>query len=703
MIGRAGLLLVTCAVLSIAAAAQPPDQRPPVTFRSEINFVEIDAIVTDREGRFVADLAKDDFRIVEEGKPQAIAAFNLVRIPIERTLSTGLAGALVEPDVATNREGFDGRIFMLLLDDLQTDLSRTPFVRKAAREFVERHVSGNDLVAVTFTGSRSDAQDFTGSRARLVAAIDRFTGRKLKSKTAAMIEEDDMTKNVMELSPDKKPRVSEDPYAAERHLHARSSLSVLQTMADYLGGIRGRRKGLIYVGEGIDHELVDVIDVGRVTIKRDTAGVRESMRDAVAAATRANVSVYTIDPRGLATGQEAAIGLPTVTFDPRSELDPRKMLDEMNRSQLWMRAVTEETGGIAFLNTNDTAAPLARIVDDSSSHYILGYYAPAGRKDGRFRRVEVSVTRPGLQVRARTGYYAPGGEKPPGKTSGLHTSPELLEAMKNPLPVGELTFAAAAVPFKGSPPHASIALVVEVDPATLAFSQRGEVRATDLELQVSASDPGARTSHHASHHVAELRLRPERYQDVMKEGVRITRRLDLRPGRYRLHLGLRDSTSGTVGTLLTDLDVPDFAASPLSVSGVVLVSAAATRMPTVEPDRALTTLLPGDQTARRVFPAHDTLALFAEIYVNALNPPHVVRVRSTIRTIGGAEVFSAQAEHTSAELAQSAPDAKQGAGFGHRVTIPAGRLGPGDYILRVQAQRSTDDTSVVRELPFRIR
>ncbi len=118
-----------------------------------------------------------------------------------------------------------------------------------------------------------------------------------------------MTKNVLDLSPPGQPPPSpEDPYAAERHLHARSSLAVLERLSEYLGGIRGRRKVLVYVGEGIEHELVDVIDVNRVTISRDTAGVRESMRDAVAAATRANVSVYTIDPRGLSTGQEAASG-----------------------------------------------------------------------------------------------------------------------------------------------------------------------------------------------------------------------------------------------------------------------------------------------------------------------------------------------------------------------------------------------------------
>ncbi len=244
--------------------------------------------------------------------------------------------------------------------------------------------------------------------------------------------------------------------------------------------------------------------------------------------------------------------------------------------------------------------------------------------------------------------------------------------------------------------------MVEVDPSKLAFSRQGDVEATDLELQLSATDPGARTSHHASHHIAELRLRPQTHERVLREGVRITRRLELRPGRYRLHLGVRDRTGGALGTLLTDLDVPDFSTPPLAVSGVVLVSAAATRMPTVESDRALTALLPGDQTARREFPANDTLALFAEVYVNDLTRPHTVRVTTSVRSEDGAEVFAARAEHDSAELAKAGGDDRS-AGFGHRVTIPAERLGPGRYVLRVQAQRSIDDAPVMREVPFRIR
>lgn len=236
------------------------------------------------------DVTKGDFEIVEEGKRQAISTFSLVRIPVDRSLSTGLARETVEPDVVSNRVAVSGHIFLLLLDDLQTDPCRTHFVRQTAREFIERHVSANDMVAVAFTSGRSNAQDFTTSRTRLAAAIDRFSGVKLKGKTAAVIEAKDMNREVLDLrSRLRPPPPPEDPYAPERMMRAKASLEVLERMSEYLGGIRGRRKALVYLGEGIDHDLVDLVEINRPTVQRDVAGVRERMRDTIAAATRANV------------------------------------------------------------------------------------------------------------------------------------------------------------------------------------------------------------------------------------------------------------------------------------------------------------------------------------------------------------------------------------------------------------------------------
>src|SRR5688572_3208325 len=141
-------------LILVAAVAQAPPQppaqprpssQPPVTFRVEVNYVEIDASVTDAQGNFVRTLTKDDFQILEDGKPQTVSAFSMVDIPIERVDPPLFAKAPIPADVATNRTPFEGRVFVLVLDDLNTRSNRTLRTRAAARQFVERFVGANDI------------------------------------------------------------------------------------------------------------------------------------------------------------------------------------------------------------------------------------------------------------------------------------------------------------------------------------------------------------------------------------------------------------------------------------------------------------------------------------------------------------------------------------------------------------------------------
>src|SRR6516165_9293759 len=176
---RAAALMVVFsgALLSAGQQAQPSPQAP--TFKAQVEFVEVDALVTDQQGNFVRDLTKDDFQVFEDGKLQTISTFTLVDIPIERLERPLFAALPIEPDVQTNERPFDGRVYVLILDDLHTDPFRTQRVKLAAHQFIERHLGSNDLMAVLFTGGRSrDAQEFTTNKRLLLAAVDRFMGQK---------------------------------------------------------------------------------------------------------------------------------------------------------------------------------------------------------------------------------------------------------------------------------------------------------------------------------------------------------------------------------------------------------------------------------------------------------------------------------------------------------------------------------------------
>lgn len=175
-------ILSLAAVLLIAVAgpaarqpqpppAQPAAPQPPVTFRAEVNYVEVDARVLDAQGRFITGLTANDFQVLEDGQPQKVTAFSVVNLPVERAPRPLFASRPIEADVATNLTGVDGRVYVIVLDDLHTNVQRSPRVRAAARQFIERYVGANDLAAVVHTSGRSDAgQEFTNNPRRLLAA-----------------------------------------------------------------------------------------------------------------------------------------------------------------------------------------------------------------------------------------------------------------------------------------------------------------------------------------------------------------------------------------------------------------------------------------------------------------------------------------------------------------------------------------------------
>ena len=157
-------------------------QEPAVTFRTEINAVEVHAIVTDESGTFVTTLSRDDFEIYEDGELQTPTVFALIDLPIERPFTPTYATEPVESDVRATTRTFDVRLYVLALDDLHTSFTRTTDVQDAARHYIEQHFGTNDLAAVVHTSGREDAaQEFTNSRSLLLAAIDKFQGRKLPS------------------------------------------------------------------------------------------------------------------------------------------------------------------------------------------------------------------------------------------------------------------------------------------------------------------------------------------------------------------------------------------------------------------------------------------------------------------------------------------------------------------------------------------
>ncbi len=693
-------LLAVAAAAGVVGAQQAPappprpDAQPPaVTFKVEVNYVEIDAVVTDAQGNFARNLTKDDFQVTEDGRPQTLSIFSPVDIPIEHADPPLFAKTSIPPDVVSNRTPFEGRMFVLVLDDMNTRFHRTARTRMAARQFVERYVGANDLVAVVNTGGRTKAmQDFTSNRQLVLAAIDNAMGQGTDSATSAALK--DYANNREVPNGAGTSTMNSDMNELERSYQARNTLSTLKNVAEFMAGMRGRRKAVVWFSEGINYDISNPIK------NRYASDVLEEEKGVVAAATRSNVSIYGVDPRGLTSGQDDTIEIGSFADD--NSIGPNNLQDELRISQDSLRYLSDETGGFAVINRNDFRDAFSRILQDSSSYYVLGYYPTNEKRDGRFRSIQVRVNQPGLKVRARKGYVAPRGKPEATKAaSNATTSPELRDALQSPVPVSGLTLAAFAAPFRGTAPNDAIAMAIEIDGSKLQFKQNPEgLFTSDLEISLFASDSVSGKIKDGARDVINLKLRPQTHELVSKGTFRVVRRIQLPPGKYQLRVGVREADGGRLGTVLYDLTAPDFSKGPLVMSGIAITSAASSRVPTASPDPAVNEfkdVLPAPPTAAREFARNDELAIFAEIYDNLGSTAHRIGITASVLADDGKTVFTTSDERRSEEL--------QGAsgGYGYTTKIPLSGLAPGRYVLRLEAKPMVgNNESVKREVEIRI-
>jgi hypothetical protein len=465
-------------------------------------------------------------------------------------------------------------------------------------------------------------------------------------------------------------------------------LEEMTAVSEWFASVRGRKKTILLFSEGISYDINDPFANGG---NNAASMITSRMQDFVRAATKANVSLYAIDPRGLMALSDGNIELVSVGGgDPNAAgLNERGLQEENRLARESLQTFAEETGGFAVVNTNGFANAYDRIVQENSAYYVLAYYPPNPKRDGKFHKIQVRVTRPGLTVRSRRGYANPTGKVPtPPKTT---LSAELRDTLESPLPVSGLGMKVFAAPFKGTAPNASVLLGVELrgrDISTAANS--------GLELAFFAVDAKGKLKA-SSRETLSLNLRPETKTRVEQGSNRLLSRLNVPVGRYQLRVGAHDLSGGALGSVLYDLDVPDFEKAPLAMSGLVLTSAASSLLPTAKPDADLRQVLPGPPVAARAFPQNDQLAFFTDIYDNDTSNVHTVDVIATLTADEGRVVFKNAEERSTADLA-----GKKG-GFGYGSTIALQDLPPGLYVLKVEARsRLGSNATASRELQITI-
>ena len=340
----ASQLAIAAAILcGVILSAQQGTQNP--VFRSRVDAIEIEMRAIDSRGVPVSDLDRSEVEIFEDGRRQEITAFARVSIPIAPSVEAPPTNAaFTPPDVTSNRVARASRIFVLVLDDLHVDRRNTHHVKQAARRFVEHYVEPDDLVAVVYTGVRPDAaQDFTSDRRLMLAAIDKFIGRKLPPATVERMEQYNTLFRARGA-----PRFEDlrDKQDGERAFNARSAMASIESISALLARVTGRRKAALVFSEGVDYDLAglrtrgrsaavgptvlaptlptgasETDAMGRADVHSYAHDVLLSIQAAIGAASRANVALYPMDVQGGDTSDALGdLGAPAA--DPSLGLTP---------------------------------------------------------------------------------------------------------------------------------------------------------------------------------------------------------------------------------------------------------------------------------------------------------------------------------------------------------------------------------------------
>jgi VWFA-related protein len=537
-------------------------------FKVASDLVAIDLVAADSEGRFVADLRPEEIEILEDGKRQELLFLNVVQLAAAAAPAAPVA-ALPGPSSPgdTLRGAPSGGIDMVVVVDLgSTPPDALPRVREAITSMATQELpSGTRMMLVLVDRSIQIRQPFTSNTAAFLAAV-----RELPSPSAAGRSLGELTEGV-DRSCDGSPEGLQSAiglgraYVDEARYALSTVVDAISNLTRLLGSLPGRKHVVLYsAGYPMDPTSAAVDTIGRVCIAPGTANegvARQRVRDGFPAgrgeeavdqlrrltddANRTQVSVYAVDSRGLMSDAPAANSRASARTARRGQLQEALREDTRAPQQL-LASIAEQTGGRAYLNTNDLARGMRAAASDARGYYLLGYTPPGDRKEGRFYAVQVKVARPGLELRYRRGYR--------WLTDKQRRDQAIAAACRFPgLYEGPELDAEAAVG------GGKLKVTAFISTRALVFRNEAGEHRNDLELYALLRDERGRSvgDRYLLAKDLALRLNEARYTDLRgRDDVEIANEAAApKRGRYRLTVVVRHS-GGRLAAKVIEVVVP---------------------------------------------------------------------------------------------------------------------------------------------------
>jgi VWFA-related protein len=563
------LAALLCAA-SLTAQQQQSEQKTLPVVRVTTRLVVVDVVATTKDGQPVRDLSRDDFTVLERGKPQRLQIFSQEQMASQVRARETAAPPPLPLHVYTNRPEYNrpaGTPTIILLDGLNTAVRDQSYVKQQLLRYLDTQLQSHPQVTImALSNDLILLQDFSSDPEVLRAALVKFSAQKSvklsqgEPRTVTPIEAQAMAGTGMLQAIERFNKEVALETADER---VRMTMRALRAIARQMAGYHGR-KNLLWISASFPFALLPVA----VSSVRLPSNYSDDLRRTAAMLADAQISVYPVDahglvgvpdPRGGTTEDMAETFSKPVAADG-GEIGPRDIEQHMvaDSSQQTMEQLASETGGLAFFNRNDISQAVSRAIEDGSSYYTLGYYPDDPNLDGKYRKIEVRVARKGVRIRYRRGYFALDSAQ--GNTAATNNDKdtawykEVVSVLGDPMPDTAVTFRAYIPPPAPANP-AKVEITFLVDAAAIAFQDtedgQHECSLNFAVFVLTANDKMVTSLGKTT----EARLPKDAFARVEKDGFPFRMQVELEPGNYQVRLAVRDNRTGAIGTLSVPLVV----------------------------------------------------------------------------------------------------------------------------------------------------
>lgn len=689
--------LMTALMLApVPAIAQSSGQSSPYRIVANSELVLVNVTVRDKQGNFVNGLTRDDFTVLEDGKAQKLSTFDFEHVdtapmtlasgpggPAQITIPGQKAAAPTTFPGNTREELRDRRLIVMFFDIAGMQPDQVERSITTAQEYLDKRMTAADLIAiVALDTSLTVTQDFTSDKALLTRALN-----KLNRASGNGFQEG--STGDTESTPDDANSFTADEtefniFNTDRKLEALKTVALGMAQID-------QKKSLIYFSAGISQTGVEN---------------QAELRSAINAAVQANVAIYAVDIRGLealppggGASQASLRGVGLYSGDAM-----RGQYDQNFATQDTLHNISHDTGGEAFLDSNDFGKVFDKVQQDTNAYYVLGYRSSNPARDGRYRHIQVRTTRKDVKLDYRVGYYAPRDFQ---HSSGSDREDQLMAELGSDLPSTDLPIFLSTAYFRLADGRFFVPVSIVVPGSEIPFTKNADKDKATLDFAGFVRDTVTKFPMGNARETVKLNL--DGSQQVRRRNVQYNTGFTLMPGTYHLKFVVRENQSGRMGSFETDIVIPDLKKAAIKLSAIAIGSQLQpapkrkTESPLVRDGNEM--LL----NVSHVFSTNQTLYFYYEVYDPAKEKPSDVPgakalPKGAVHLKTSVMFFNGKLKAYETPLVEmnelNAPDRKAAA---FELQVPLDKLKPGLYTCQVNVIDDAGGTFAFPRIPLLVR